>query len=188
MREGRAGATSRSSARCGITCCDPAGLQHRHGQRRAAEQQQGSAASTAFAARFDPAVEDDREAAIKATEEALRKAMRAVASLFEDEILRDWKTWSGPCAPTPTSARNGPCSRSGSTARGQGDALPGPCSRSTSTRESSKGSTCRRQGRARRPQLTAHHDDFPRKCSASRRPDGQELGHRPPWGPRADSC
>ncbi len=41
----------------------------------------------AFAARFDPA-QDDREAAIKATDEALRKAMRAVASLFDDEILR----------------------------------------------------------------------------------------------------
>ena len=42
----------------------------------------------AFAARFDPAFQDDRDATIKATDETLRKAMRAVASLFDDEILR----------------------------------------------------------------------------------------------------
>ena len=41
----------------------------------------------AFAARFDPAVQD-RDAAIKAADETLRKAMRGVASLFDDEILR----------------------------------------------------------------------------------------------------
>ena len=41
----------------------------------------------AFAARFDPVMQD-RDAAIKATDETLRKAMRAVASLFDDEILR----------------------------------------------------------------------------------------------------
>ena len=42
----------------------------------------------AFAARFDPAFHEDRDAAIKATDETLRRAMRAVASLFDDEILR----------------------------------------------------------------------------------------------------
>jgi len=41
----------------------------------------------AFAARFDPA-QSDREAAITSTDDVLRKAMRAVASLFDDEILR----------------------------------------------------------------------------------------------------
>ena len=42
----------------------------------------------AFAARFDPAYQGRREAAIERSDEGLRAAMRAVASLFDDEILR----------------------------------------------------------------------------------------------------
>ena len=42
----------------------------------------------AFAARFDPAFQGRREAAIEHADERLRTAMRAVASLFDDEILR----------------------------------------------------------------------------------------------------
>ncbi|HEY7285539.1 MAG TPA: NAD-glutamate dehydrogenase domain-containing protein, partial [Vicinamibacterales bacterium] len=47
-----------------------------------------SAIYRAFAARFDPAVQNDRDAAIKNADSGLRAAMRAVASLFDDEILR----------------------------------------------------------------------------------------------------
>jgi glutamate dehydrogenase len=41
-----------------------------------------------FAARFDPRQQERREAAIESADDALRAAMRAVASLFDDEILR----------------------------------------------------------------------------------------------------
>ncbi|HEY7055373.1 MAG TPA: hypothetical protein VH458_02550, partial [Vicinamibacterales bacterium] len=47
-----------------------------------------SALYRAFAARFDPMLQGDRNEQIKATDEMLRKAMRAVASLFDDEIVR----------------------------------------------------------------------------------------------------
>ncbi len=42
----------------------------------------------AFAARFDPALQADRDASIKRADDSLRAEMRAVASLFDDEILR----------------------------------------------------------------------------------------------------
>jgi len=42
----------------------------------------------AFAARFDPAFQGRREAAIEHADDALRGEMHAVASLFDDEILR----------------------------------------------------------------------------------------------------
>jgi glutamate dehydrogenase len=50
----------------------------------------GAAAAVyrAFAARFDPEFQGKREAAIEHADEALRTEMRAVASLFDDEILR----------------------------------------------------------------------------------------------------
>jgi glutamate dehydrogenase len=41
-----------------------------------------------FAARFDPALPGDRDAAVARCDDDLREAMRAVASLFDDEILR----------------------------------------------------------------------------------------------------
>ena len=41
-----------------------------------------------FAARFDPAYQGRREAAIEASDDAMRTALRAVGSLFDDEILR----------------------------------------------------------------------------------------------------
>jgi glutamate dehydrogenase len=41
-----------------------------------------------FAARFDPTLQERRDAAVESADDALRAAMRAVASLFDDEILR----------------------------------------------------------------------------------------------------
>jgi glutamate dehydrogenase len=41
-----------------------------------------------FAARFDPALQERRDAAVESADDALRAAMRAVAGLFDDEILR----------------------------------------------------------------------------------------------------
>ena len=77
---------------------------------------------------------------------ALRGAMRAVASLFDDEILRGAREPGARrrCAPTPTSGRSGRWWRSRWTARKvDGHARRrGRCSRSTCTRASSRASTC----------------------------------------------
>ena len=90
MREGLELARYRGAPHAAeSSAADPAGAERRYGQRRAAEKQQGLGRSVPGVRRaLRSGLQDDREAAIKATDEALRKAMRAVASLFDDEILR----------------------------------------------------------------------------------------------------
>ena len=146
----------------------------------------------AFAARFDPgASRADARAPIERADERCA-AMRAVASLFDDEILRGLENLVRASLRTNAYQRpERPVVRDqGRQRQGRGHGVAAAAVRDLRALAQARGHPpARRQGRARRPPLERpprrlpHRDPRPDEDA-----DGQERHHRPGRARRAASC